>query len=120
MRIVASLLLTAAFIGFAVPAQAADFSTVLGVDAELQIVKRVTDKTIFDDIRRVQSFDTTKITASGATVTVRETNESAVTASSDEMIRVCQDVQLLRKLSTEGCGQRLQGRTRKLPTPHKQ
>ncbi len=119
MRIVASLLLTAAFIGFAAPAQAHNFSNVIGVDAELQIVKRVTDKTIFADIRRVQSYDTTETTATGATVTVRKTNEMAVTHSSDEMIGVCQSVQQLHKLSTEGCGQRTNGKTRAEAKPVK-
>jgi hypothetical protein len=93
-------------------ASAADFSNVIGVDAELRIVERVTDKTIFQDIRRVQSYRVTEVNGSGALVTRTETNESAVIANSDVVIDICQKVQQLLGLSTEGCGVKSAGRTR--------
>ena len=90
---------------------AADFSTVLGVEKELKIVSRVQDKSIFTDIRRVQSYDVFNV-VDGVPVTTRETNEQAVTANSDIVISVCQSVRALLGLSTSVCGSPTAGRTR--------
>lgn len=119
MRFIASLLLAAATLGFAAPVSAADFSHVFGVDAELHIVQRVSDKSIFVDIQRVQSYRVTTTDKAGAIVTRTETNDGAVLANSDVVIGICQSVQQLRSLSTEGCGVKTNGRTRQEPTAHK-
>lgn len=106
-------------IGSVSPAFAADFSTVVGVDKELHIVDRVTDKSIFVDIQRVQSYRVTTTDASGAIVTRTETNDGAVLANSDVVIGICQAVQQLHFLPTDGCGVKTNGRTRQAPTAHK-
>ncbi len=106
-------------IGSVSPAFAADFSTVVGVDKELRIVERVTNKSIFVDIQRVQSYRVTTTDASGAIVTRTETNETGVIHNSDVVIGICQAVQQINFLPTDGCGVQTTGRTRREPTAHK-